>query len=48
MIRLREELLGKGSTAGSDYERSMMRMILENGARRSEAAGSAKTTEPAP
>ena len=48
MIRLREELLGKGSTAGSNYERSMMRMILENGARRSEAAGSAKTTEPAP
>jgi type IV pilus assembly protein PilQ len=48
MIRLREELLGKGSTAGSDYERSMMRMILENGARRSEAAGSTKTTEPAP
>jgi len=37
MVRLREELLGKDSTAGRDYERSMMRMIIENSARHAEA-----------
>ncbi|MBI1304049.1 MAG: hypothetical protein GC172_09715 [Phycisphaera sp.] len=47
MVRLREELLGKGSTAGTDYERSMMRMIIENSAR---DGGDAKpaASEPAP